>query len=197
MARTHAPEKLWRYTTLVKVWSFALIGVGLLMLPLSVIAQLGEGVTLKYLGTLLGITGITGILFYPLLTMWLKKSRPSEYLDRATKLSGPRLLLAAPRDWRRWSIMVSVFLTIGTVAMMSFLVAVLKSAGPDGIAEGVVIGVLAAWGLVTLEDVRRIKRAEAAAGRTYFAAGERPTAAGNNLRWTVADRPAAPAAAPS
>jgi hypothetical protein len=42
---------------------------------------------------------------------------------------------------------------------------------------------LVAWGLATLEDVRRIRAVEAAEGRRYFAACRRPTGVGNRLVW--------------
>ena len=71
--------------------------------------------------------------------------------------------------------------------MLAFLVGVLRDSGPDGIAEGVVVGVVAVWGLVTLGDARAIERTEQTEGRRYFASGDRPTAAGNRLVWTPAD----------
>lgn len=188
MARSQDHEKLWRYTSLVRLWSWALIGVGLAMFPLAVLTQQAENISLRYFGTMLGITGITGVLFFPLLRMWLRKSRPSEFLGRAKRIAGPRRLQAGPGDWRVWGAQVTGFLLVGTFVMLTFLVAVLRSAGPDGIAEGVVIGVLIAWGLVSLEDARRIRTIEADEGRTYFAVGRRPTAAGNHLTWTPADR---------
>lgn len=195
MASAHAPEKLWRYTSLVKAIAWALIVVGVVMLPLSLLAQLGDGLTVKYTGTLLGISGITGVLFYPLLHMWFKKSRPSAYLERAKKLSGPRRMPAAHRDVVKWGVTVGVFLFIGTVFMVGFLVPVLKDSGPSGIAEGVVVGLMGAWGVFNLDDVRKIEEAERTQGRTYFAVGHRPTGAGNHLFWTPTnDQPAEPAA---
>jgi hypothetical protein len=64
--------------------------------------------------------------------------------------------------------------------MLVFLVGVL---GRGGTAEGVVVGMLAAWGLATLEDARRIRRTEDAEGRDYFAACRRPTGVGDRLVW--------------
>ena len=64
--------------------------------------------------------------------------------------------------------------------MLTFLVGVL---GRGGIAEGVVVGMIAAWGLATLEDARRIEGIEAAEGRRYYAACHRPTGVGNRLVW--------------
>ena len=66
-----------------------------------------------------------------------------------------------------------------------------QSLGPGrgGTAEGVVVGMLAAWGAATLEDVRRIRAIERSEGRRYFAACRRPTGVGNRLVWL--QRPAA------
>lgn len=187
MARSAAThEKLWRYTSLVRAIGWALIVVACLMLPLSVVAQIGDELSAGYVAALVGISGVTGVLFYPLLHMWFRRSRPSAYLERAKRLSGPRRIPAATRDIRRWGLTVGVFLFIGTVFMVSFLVPVLRDSGPSGIAEGVVVGLMAAWGLFNLDDVRRIEQAERDQQRTYFTVGHRPTAAGNRLVWTPA-----------
>jgi hypothetical protein len=45
------------------------------------------------------------------------------------------------------------------------------------------VGMLAAWGLATLKDARRIESIEADEGRRYFAACRRPTGVGNQLVW--------------
>ena len=50
---------------------------------------------------------------------------------------------------------------------------------------GVVIGVLLAWGVVTIADGEKIAMAEEEQGRTYWAAGQRPTGAGNRLVFTT------------
>ena len=42
---------------------------------------------------------------------------------------------------------------------------------------------LAAWGAATLEDVRRIRAAERAEARRYYASCRRPTGVGNKLVW--------------
>ena len=47
------------------------------------------------------------------------------------------------------------------------------------------IGVILAWGFVTLEDGRRITRTEADEKRVYWAAARRPWGAGNRLVYTV------------
>ena len=61
---------------------------------------------------------------------------------------------------------------------MGFLVGIL---GGGGVAEGVVAGVLIAWGLVTLHDVKRLERIEVEQSRTYFAACRRPVSVGSVL----------------
>lgn len=182
-------DKLWRYSSLVRLWSWELIGVGGAMLLLGAGLQAGSatGLSTQWIGIAVAVSGLTGACFYPLLHMWLRKTAPSGYLPKATRLSGPRRLEAGPADWRRWGVMTVAFLLVASTAMLAFLVGVLRDSGPDGIAEGVVVGVVAAWGLVTLGDARLIERAEQTEGRRYFAAGDRPTAAGNRLVWTPAD----------
>ncbi len=183
-------EKLWRYTSLVRLWSWALIGVGAGMLALGAALQAGSttGLSPTWIGIAVAVSGLTGAFFYPLLRMWLQKTAPSGYLPRATRLTGARRLEAGPADWRRWAALTVAFLLVASAAMMAFLVGVLRDSGPDGIAEGVVVGVVAAWGLVTLGDARTIERTERDEGRRYFAAGDRPTAAGNRLVWTPIER---------
>ena len=70
-------------------------------------------------------------------------------------------------------------LLVGGAAMLVFLIGVL---GRGGTAEGVVVGMLAAWGAATLEDARRILATEEAEGRRYFAACRRPTGVGATAR---------------
>ncbi len=180
---------LWRYTSLVRLWSWTLIGVGLALLVASagVRAASSEGIDLKWIGTAVGVSGLTGVIFFPLLRMWLKKTAPSQYLPRAKRLDGKRRLEAGPRDWRSWGLFTGGFLLIGCFFMLIFLVGVLRSSGAEGIAEGVVVGLMAAWGVVSLADARAIERTEATERRQYFASGRRPTAAGNKLVWVPAD----------
>ena len=83
--------------------------------------------------------------------------------------------------------MSGAILLVGGAAMLVFLIGVL---GKGGTAEGVVVGIIAAWGAATLEDVRRIRATEAAEGRRYYAACRRPTGVGRKLVW-VAGRDAA------
>jgi hypothetical protein len=184
-------EKLWRYPSLVRLWAWALIGVGGVLLLVSAAFQAGTsaGLSGEWIGIAVAVTGGTGALFLPLLRMWLRKTAPSAYLPKAAPLKGQRRLEAGPSDWRRWGATTVGVLLVGSIAMLLFLVGVLHDSGPDGIAEGVVVGIVAAWGLVMLDDARSIARTEIAEGRLYFAAADRPTAAGNKLVWVPVPRP--------
>jgi hypothetical protein len=176
-------EKLWRYSSLARLWSWCLIVVAGLLLLLSIALQAGadEGLGSRWFAALIGITGLTGILLYPLFRVWLRRTAlPSVRLPQAVRATGPRRLEASPRDWRRWALATGAVLLVGGAAMLVFLVGVL---GRGGTAEGVVVGMLAAWGAATLEDARRIRAIEAAEGRRYYAACRRPTGVGNRLVW--------------
>jgi hypothetical protein len=176
-------EKLWGYASLARLWSWTLIIVAVLLLGLSVALQAAtdEGLDSRWWAAALGITGITGVLCYPFFRVWLRKSAlPSVRLPQAVRASGPRRLEATPRDWRRWALFTGLVMLVGGAAMLTFLIGVL---GRGGTAEGVVVGMLAAWGLATLEDARRIRATEDAEGRRYYAACRRPTGVGNRLVW--------------
>lgn len=176
-------EKLWGYASLARLWSWTLIVVAglLLLLSIAIQAATDEGLEAGWWAAALGITGVTGVLCYPFFRVWLRKSAlPSVRLPQAVRASGPRRLEATPRDWRRWALFTGVVLLVGGAAMLTFLIGVL---GRGGTAEGVVVGMLAAWGLATLDDARRITAIEAAEGRRYFAACRRPTGVGNRLVW--------------
>ena len=185
-------EKLWRYSSLARLWSWSLIVVGGLLLLLSIAIQAGsdEGLTGRWFATILGITGITGALLFPLFRVWLRRAAlPSLRLPQAVRATGPRRLEASPRDWRRWALVTGAILLIGGAALLIFLIGVL---GRGGTAEGVVVGMLAAWGAATLEDVRRIRAAEEAEGRRYYASCRRPSGVGSKLVW-ISGRDARPA----
>lgn len=176
-------EKLWRYASLARLWSWTLIGVSGALLGLSVAIQAAtdQGLDLRWWGAALGITGLTGVICYPLFRVWLRNTAlPSVRLSSAVRASGPRRLEATPRDWRRWALATAAILLVGGAAMLVFLVGVL---GRGGTAEGVVVGMLAAWGAATLEDIRRITAAERSEGRRYYASCRRPTGVGNHLVW--------------
>lgn len=175
-------EKLWRYADLARLWAWALIGAAVALLALSVGMQAGtgDGLSLWWFAAAFGITGVTGIVLYPLFRSW-RSAMPSMRLPDAVRATGARRLEASPRDWRMWAITTGIIVFLGCAVMMVFLVAVLK---PGGTVEGVVVGMMAAWGAATLDDVRRIRRAEQAEGRRYYAACRRPTGVGNHLVWT-------------
>ena len=166
--------KLWHYASLARLWSWALVVSAVLLLGVAaaVRASTDEGIDLRWLGVVVAITGVSGVLGYPALSVWLARSAmPSLRLCQAQEASGPRRLPAAPSDWRRWSVVTTAVLTVGGSAMLIFLVGVL---GGGGTAEGVVVGLLAAWGLATLGDARGIENTERAEGRRYYAAVARP-----------------------
>lgn len=176
-------RKLWRYSSLARLWSWCLIVVAVLLLPFSIALQAGSaaGLSGAYLANLLATSGLSALVLFPLFRLWLRGSAlASSRLPRAQRASGPRILPASPGDWRRWGLAIGAVLLVGGAAMLGFLVAVL---GQGGIAEGVVVGMMAAWGAASLEDVRRIARAEEAEGRDYYAACRRPVAVGDELVW--------------
>lgn len=183
--RIGARDLLWDYARLARMYGYEIIGIAAVLVALSIVleATSEDGWSWTWLGALVGITGLTGLVFFPLLRVWLRKGGlPSLKLPDAQPAEGPRMLAAAPSDWRRFAAISSVLLFLGSAATLIFLVAVL---GRGGTAEGVVIGVLLAWGLVTFEDGRRIERTQADEKRVYWAAGTRPWGAGNRLVYTV------------
>lgn len=174
---------LWGYVGLARLFSWTLVVVAGLLLALSVGIQAAtdEGLDARWWSAALGITGITGVICYPLFRVWLRRGAlPSSRLHQAVRASGPRRLEASARDWRRWAAFSGAVLTVGGAAMLTFLIGVL---GRGGTAEGVVVGMLAAWGAATLEDAARIRARERAEGRRYYAACRRPTGVGNKLVW--------------
>lgn len=183
--RIGARDLLWDYARLARMYAIETIVVAALLVAVSIAleATSEDGWSWTWLGALVGITGLTGLIFFPLLRVWLRKGGlPSLRLPDAQPAEGARILAAAPSDWRRFAAVSGVLLFISTGAVLLFLVAVL---GRGGTAEGVVIGVLLAWGLVTMEDGRRILRTQGDENRVYWAAGRRPWGAGNRLVFTV------------
>ena len=69
-------EKLWRYSSLARLWSWSLIVVAGLLLLLSVAIQGGadEGLGGRWFATLLGVTGLTGVVLFPLFRIWLRRA---------------------------------------------------------------------------------------------------------------------------
>lgn len=176
-------EKLWRYAGLARLWAWSLLATAALQLALGVIVELSgeEGVTGSWLGAVLGIGLATAIIGYLVVRVII--AAPSSRLPHAEPNGGPRRLEAAPADWRRWALVTVVVLFIGGSAMLIFLIGVLERGGT---AEAVVFGLLAAWGLATLEDSYRIELIERQEGRRYYALCRRPTAVGRHLVWEPA-----------
>ncbi len=178
-------DLLWDYARLARMYGIQLLGVSVALVVVSIIleATSEDGWSWWWLGTLIAMTGITGLVFFPILRVWLRKGGlPSIRLPDAQPAEGRRMLAAAPGDWRSFAAIVAILLFISAGATLLFLVAVL---GRGGTAEGVVIGVLLAWGFVTLEDARRIARTQLEEKRMYWAAARRPWGAGNRLVFTI------------
>ena len=178
-------DLLWDYARLARMYGIQLLGVSVALVVVSIIleATSEDGWSWWWLGTLIAMTGITGLVFFPILRVWLRKGGlPSIRLPDAQPAEGRRMLAAAPGDWRSFAAIVAILLFISGGATLLFLVAVL---GRGGTAEGVVIGVLLAWGFVTLEDARRIARTQLDEKRMYWAAARRPWGAGNRLVFTI------------
>ncbi len=183
--RIGARDLLWDYARLARMYAIEIIAVAVALVAVSIVleATSEDGWSWTWLGALTAITGITGLVFFPLLRVWLRRGGlPSLRLPDAHPAEGVRMLAAAPSDWRRFTALSGVLLFLAAGATLLFLVAVL---GRGGIAEGVVIGVMLAWGLVTLEDGRRIQHTQADERRAYWVAARRPWGAGNRLVFTV------------
>lgn len=181
-------EKLWRYRGLAKLWSWALIIAAIGLLGLAIPLEIGSpgGLDASYLISLGAISVVTAAVLYPFFLMWLRRSAmPSLRLEEAEPASGPRRLEASNADWRRWSAITTLLIFAGGAAVMVFLIGML---GRGGTAEGVTVGMIAAWGLATLRDTRRISSAEAEQGRRYYAACRRPTGVGHKLVWVPSER---------
>lgn len=184
-----AEEKLWRYRGLAKLWSWALITAALGLFALAVPLEAGSpgGLGGRFLISLAAVSVVTAAVLYPFFLMWLRRSAmPSLRLGEASPASGRRRLEASRADWRKWALISTVLIFAGGAAVMVFLIGML---GRGGTAEGVTVGMIAAWGLATLWDTRKITAAEAADGRRYYAACKRPTGVGHKLVW-ISDAPA-------
>lgn len=183
-------EKLWRYTRLSRIWARTLIAVGILVFCAGLSMQTGDSrSTLISWGEVAVATVIpTTAVFFFLLRGWMSNGGlPSTRLAEATvDPRTPRRLEATSRNWWNWTIMLAAGLLIASVLIMGFLIGVL---GGGGMAEGVVAGVLVAWGLVTAEDVGRVVRIEQEERRIYFAACKRPVSVGSVLVWHEAAAP--------
>lgn len=177
-------EKLWNYARMSHIWARMLILTGLLVLCIAVAFQIGQSGSqfMSWCLTALITVVATTLIFLVLLRSWMRASGlPSSRLPDATpNPSSPRRLEATDRQWRAWGIGLLICLTIAGVFIMGFLTAVL---GGGGLAEGVVVGVFIAWGVVTARDVARVAQIEMEQQRTYYAACKRPVSVGSVLVW--------------
>jgi len=149
-----------------------------LALAFALEASAGEGIGGGWLLVFGGVAVGTLVVCTPLAR--LAVAGPSSRLPEAEPNSGPRRLEPTPSEWRRWSLLSAGVLVAGATAMLLFLVAILDRGGT---AEGVVVGLLAAWGIATFVDAHQIERTEEAEGRRYYAAVRSPIAVGRHLVW--------------
>jgi len=178
-------EKLWNYGRLCAVWAWTLVACAPAVLVVGALLEMGDpkdGLEGSWIPIALAAFVSSLVIFFFLLRMWMRPTAvPTGRLSDARRDNGkPRLTEAGPGDWRVWGGILAACLFVACVMMMTFLVGIL---GSGGMAEGVVGGVLLAWGLVTLEDLRGLRRIEAEEGRTYFAACRRPVSVGTVLVW--------------
>jgi Na+/proline symporter len=180
-------EKLWRYTRLSRIWARTLVVVGILVFAVGFAIQIGDtGHALaSWVVTAFATVAPSILVFFFLLRGWMANGGlPSARLgDAAVDPGVPRRGEPTSRNWLTWTLTLGAGLFVSSVLIMGFLIGVL---GGGGIAEGVVAGVLIAWGLVTAQDVRRVERIEADQKRAYFAACRRPVSVGSVLVWRAA-----------
>jgi len=177
-------EKLWRYSRLSRIWARTLVVVGVLVFAVGLALQLGGSGhafvswTVTAVATLVASTAV----FFVLLRGWMSNGGlPSARLaDAMPEPPRPRRMEATSRNWSTWAWMLGGGLFLSSVLIIEFLIGVL---GGGGVAEGVVAGVLIAWGVVTATDVRRLERIESEQRRIYFAACKRPVSVGSVLIW--------------
>ena len=177
-------EKLWRYTRLSRIWARTLIVVGILVFAVGLSMQIGDSSSAfaSWIVTAVATVVPSTLVFFFLLRGWMGNGGlPSARLPDAAADSGvPRRSEPTSRNWLTWTLTLGAALFVSSVLIMGFLIGVL---GGGGVAEGVVAGVLIAWGLVTTRDVRRVERIEAEQERAYFAACRRPVGVGSVLVW--------------
>jgi len=177
-------EKLWRYTRLSRIWARTLIVVGILVFAIGFAMQIGDSANAfgSWVVTAFATVVPSVFVFFFLLRGWMGNGGlPSARLgDAAADPGVPRRTEPTSRNWVMWTLTLGAALSVSSVLIMGFLIGVL---GGGGIAEGVVAGVLIAWGLVTVQDVGRVERIEADQQRVYFAACRRPVSVGSVLVW--------------
>lgn len=157
-------------------WSMIVAAVLILALSVTVAAESADGLTNDWLIVFAAVgfgTMIVGAVFVRFMI-----AAPSSRLPHATAHDNDRTPPATLGDWRKWTVITGAVIVVGGAASMIFLVAIL---GEGGTAEGVVVGILAAWGVATLADAHQIRVAQAEEGRRYFALVTTPTAVGRHL----------------
>lgn len=179
---TVTDEKLWGYARLSRIWARTLIVVGVMTFLVGSTFMIGTSASaaaswvIEASATLIASIAV----FFFLLRGWMQNGGlPSARLgDASAEPKTPRRMEATDRNWQVWTLSLGAALLLSSVLIMGFLVGIL---GGGGVAEGVVAGVLIAWGLVTMRDVKRLERIQDEQSRTYFAACRRPVSVGSVL----------------
>ena len=174
-------ERRWRYARIADMWSSALLVTVPLILGVAAAVQAGsnEGLGGRWLLVTLIGTVATGAVGYALMG---GVAAPSSRLGLAEPGAADIPEPATPGEWRRWQMICLALATIGSLAMFLFLLATL---GRGGLVEAAVAGVIAAVGLATRRDARRIDEIETREKRAYFSVGPSPTGAARRLVWTA------------
>jgi hypothetical protein len=89
--RIGARDLLWDYARLARMYGYEIVGIAAVLVVLSVVleATSEDGWSWRWLGELVGITGLTGFVFFPLLRSWLRKGGlPSLKLPDAQPAEG-------------------------------------------------------------------------------------------------------------
>ena len=179
-------ERLWGYARLTRMWARSMLVAAALVALFAVVVTVGDGDADRGRWAIIfaAVTLGTFVVGAPFVRFAI--APPSSRLPEARPLSGRRRLEALPGEWRRWGLISAAVVTVGSAAMMLFLIAIL---GDGGTAEGVVVGLLAAWSVATFADAHQITATEGGEGRTYYAAVRSPTAVGRHLVWTAPETP--------
>ena len=181
---TQSGEKLWGYASLARLWSWTLIvGRRAAAAALDRLqAATDQGLDARWYAAAFGITGLTGVISYPLFRVWLRKTAlPSVRLPQAVRATGPRRLEATPRDWRRWALFTGPGADRrrrGDADVPD------RRARPGRHGRGRRRRHARRLGRRDARGRRGASaRIEATEGRRYYAACRRPTGVGNKLVW--------------
>lgn len=177
-------DRRWNYARVSRIWANGLVFGGAFVLISGVLLEFGDpkGDPGSWSLVAVGTAVPTAVLFFFLLRSWMRDGAlPSARLPDAEPAGSLRRLPEPTRrQWSTWSVVLVAMITVGCLALTGFLVAVL---GGGGTAEGVVVGVTVAWGVVTRRDVAALEAAQAAQQRRYDAVCRWPVSVAQELVW--------------